>query len=660
MRVKVLRDQQAKEQKTMAARYRVAVVKVKEIERAVKQGLELMGGIERYVRPGNHVLIKVNMFSQGKAEDGNVTHPGVVLAVARLCHACGAQVTVAERLPKYDYILQGYEAIEEVAELVAIEDLERDLIALPGSRSLTCQIPWASLIDTCDVFINIPGLRTHALTKFSNAMKNLMGLLPADTTRYVHEFGLDGAICDLNYYRPSDLVITEAIYTLEGNFPSEGSPVKTDLITVADNVVAADLVGAKILGLDPQEVFYLQEAIRRGMGPSSLDEVELLGDDLGALLEDVQIAPAPRDPERYAGPFKLRIKNACPSCRQALAGGLLAVSHIPELAQMQDVTIFAGHQDEEPVVKEDEKVLAYGNCAYRYRHLGHYEPGCPPLCYQVRKGLEALQTRTISPSLCSIAWREEPIETVLPIAARAGYLGLETWGPHLERYVEKHGDLALLATQLREQGLKVPMISAYFDLADDLEGSLATARRYVEYAQALDAPLIRAFTGGGDSSEASVMTWRAVVSGLRKVCSLGLDQSIGFALETHAGHLHDTAESTLRLIRQTDMPNLCVNLDVCNLYNAGEDPVRALKRLLPWVRILHLKNGIHSDGQWEPTPMAEGEMNYETFLQALAKSNYGGYASVEWFGEDPEAAAFGELAYLRHILGDKLKTGKSE
>ncbi|MFP3896899.1 MAG: DUF362 domain-containing protein [Anaerolineales bacterium] len=640
----------------MATRHSVAVVKAKEIDQAVRRGLDLMGGIERYVRPGAHVLIKVNMFSQGRAEDGNVTHPGVALAVARLCRACGAQVTVAERLPKYDYNLRGHEAIEEVAELVAVEDLERDLISLPGARSLTCQIPWVRLIDTCDVFINIPGLRTHALTKFSNAMKNLMGLFPADTTRYIHEFGLDGAICDLNYHRPSDLVITEAIYTLEGNFPSEGSPVKTDLITVADNAVAADLVGARILGLDAKEVFYLQEAIQRGMGPASLEEIDLLGDDLGALLEDVQITPAPRDPEQYAGPFRLCAENACPSCRQALAGGLLAASHIPELAEMQDVTIIAGHQDEEPVMEEGDKVLVYGNCAYRYRHLGHYEPGCPPLSYQVRKGLEALQTRTISPSLCSIAWREEPIETTLPIAAEAGYPGLEAWGPHLERYVQDHGDLAPLAAQLCEYDLEVPMISAYFDLANDLEGSLATARQYVDYARALDAPLIRAFTGGGDSSEASTMTWRAVVSGLKEVCALGLDQDIGFALETHAGHLHDTTESTLRLIRQTGMPNLCVNLDICNLYHAGEDPVHALKRLLPWVRILHLKNGIQREGHFEATPLAAGEMDYETFLQALVESNYGGYASVEWFGNEPKTAAFGEISYLRHMLGDRLRS----
>jgi len=633
-------------------KYPVAVVKADDIEAAVYRGIDLLGGIERFVQPGADVVIKVNMFSEGSPESGKVTHPAVVLAVARLCHQCGAHVRIVERIPKYESIFRGYEEIEQVAELVAIEDVEQRLMPLPGARSLLCPVLWADILDTCDVFINIPGLRTHALPKFSNAMKNLMGLMPDETTRLVHQYGLDGSICDLNAYRPSDLVVTEAIYTLEGNFPSEGTPVKTDLIIVADNVVAADLVGAKILGLEPTEVYYLQEAIQRGMGPASLDDIDLVGDDLDEALSDVSIEPAPRDPEPYRGPFTLLIDNASESCRQALAGGLLAVSHNPELADMQGVTIIAGYQSEEPQVGDD-KVLLYGNEAYRYRHLGHYEPGNPPLAYQVAKGLAALKPRTISPSFCSLAFRNAPIEQVVPLVADAGYVGIELWGRHVARYAKEYGELVSLVDMLREYQLAVPMISASFDFIRDLDGSLEAARRYLDYTKVFDAPLIRVFTGGGDSDKASTATWRAVVSGLKKVCAL--DQGVGFALETDSGHLHDTTESTLRLIRQTGMPNLCVNFDAANLFEMGEDPAQALKRLLPWVRILHLKNGITSGGKWRAVPFAEGDMDYPRFLKALCESNYGGYASVEWFGDDPTSAVVTELAYLRRELGDKLE-----
>ncbi|MBN1401320.1 MAG: TIM barrel protein, partial [Anaerolineae bacterium] len=478
--------------------------------------------------------------------------------------------------------------------------------------------------------------------------------LPDEATRLVHHYGLDGSICDLNSYRPSDLVITDAVYTLEGNFPSEGSPVKTDLITVADNVVAADLVAARLMGVASEELFYLQEAIARGLGPASLDEVALLGDDLEATAAQMQFEQAPRDPEPHRGPFHLRLGDMCVSCRQALAGGLLAVSHREELAHLQGMSIVAGHHQEAPAVGDD-RVLIYGNCAYRYRHLGHYEPGCPPLAGQVARGLSALAPRTIWPAMCSIAWREEPIEHVIPKVAGAGYAGLEAWGPHVERYFEEHGEIASLAELLDASQLQVPMLSGYFDLAHDLEASLERTARYVRYAQSLGAPLIRVFTGGGDSAQASIATWRAVTAGLEQMCALGLDREIGFALETHDGRLHDTTPTTLRLLRQVNAPNLWVNLDIFNLFAAGEDPLRALERLMPWIRIVHLKNGVQEEGRWRHgVPLAAGAMDYGAFLGALVEHNYGGFVSIEWFGPDPEGAAVSELAYVRETLGDTL------
>jgi uncharacterized protein (DUF362 family) len=95
----------------MTDKYPVAIVRARDIEAAVRRGIDLMGGIERYVRPGADVIIKVNMFSKGSPESGRVTHPAVPLAVARLCHECGAHVRIVERVPQYGYILRGYEDI---------------------------------------------------------------------------------------------------------------------------------------------------------------------------------------------------------------------------------------------------------------------------------------------------------------------------------------------------------------------------------------------------------------------------------------------------------------------------------------------------------------------------------------------------------------------
>ncbi len=618
----------------MAGKYRVALVKGEDIAASVRKGLELVGGIGAYVRPGARVVIKVNMFTRATPESAKVTHPAVVLEVARLCHQAGARVSVVERVPHFDYIFQGYEQVREVAELVPLEKVEHRHQALPGARSLTCQVPWPNLVDECDVFINIPGLRTHALTKFSNGMKNLMGLLPDQATMLIHHHGLDGSICDINYYRSSDLVVTDAIYTLEGNFPSEGSAVKTDLITVATNVVAADLVGTRLMGVDAGEVLHLQEAIARGLGPASLDDVELVGDNLESVAAGFRIEQAPRDPERHKGHFRLSTANACASCRQALAGGLLAVSHRPELAALEDVTILCGQQAEGGPTPAG-KVLVYGNCAYRYRHLGQYEPGCPPLAYQVARGLGRLRVLPMRPAL-RVDGPDQPIEQALTAAAAAGFPAVELTSTQLDAYGEEHGGLGALADTLRGQGLQVVGIDTPSDVAASAADGHEVAQRYAAQAPQLGASLVRVSAGSAPSAAASTATWRAAEWVLRHVCETARKHETGLAISIKPGCLHDTVESALRLVRQVGMPNLGVDLDLAALEACGEDAGMAVKRLLPWLCSVHV-GGL------------KGNRAASAFLSALGASSYQGPVIVS---SRQDAAA--DLAVLRRALGQRL------
>jgi len=257
-------------------------------------------------------------------------------------------------------------------------------------------------------------------------------------------------------------------------------------------------------------------------------------------------------------------------------------------------------------------------------------------------------------AMCSIAWKQAPIEAVLPLVAKAGYAGIELWGPHLDGYAAANDSLDPLVAQLRALGLQVPMISAYYDLRNDPDEAIATATRHLHYALRVGAPLLRMFTGGGGSATASETDWAVVTDVLGELCSLAKPYGVAWALETHDGHLHDTTPATLRLLDAVRAPNLGVNLDIYNLYARGEDPLWSLAQLWPWVRILHLKNmRIGADGR-EPCGLAEGEMDYVPFLQALAKRGYASYVSIEWFGPAPERAAISELAYLRQVLSSAL------
>jgi sugar phosphate isomerase/epimerase len=254
-------------------------------------------------------------------------------------------------------------------------------------------------------------------------------------------------------------------------------------------------------------------------------------------------------------------------------------------------------------------------------------------------------------AMCSIAWKPEPIEAVAPLVAAAGYSGIELWGPHLDRFVAAAGSLDPLVAQLRTLGLTVPMVSAYFDLLNQPEESIAIASRHLHYALRLGAPLVRMFTGGGGSATASEAAWATITDVLGELCDLARPYGIAFALETHDGHLHDTTPSTLRLIHAVNAPNLGVNLDIHNLYARGEEPLWSLEQLWPWVRILHLKSQRLVNGAPQVCGLAEGNLDYTAFLQALAVRGYGGAVSIEWFGSAPTQAAASELAFLRNVLG---------
>jgi len=261
----------------------------------------------------------------------------------------------------------------------------------------------------------------------------------------------------------------------------------------------------------------------------------------------------------------------------------------------------------------------------------------------------------IKPSMCSIAWRDEGIETALAAVAQAGYVGIEIWQPHVQRHLDEGDTLASLRALLERHRLTVPMLSGYYDLAQRPEESLEALSEHAEQAAALQAPLLRMFTGGGPSAEASPATWDAVIAALEQACDSVAPLGLAIALETHHGNLHDTTTSTLRLLEGVSRPNLVVNLDIYNLFAIGEDPREALARLRPHVCMVHLKNGIRQDQSRRlGIALAEGDMPYASFLQALADSDYDGYASIEWFGPEPSQAAITELRYLQTILGDRL------
>lgn len=251
-------------------------------------------------------------------------------------------------------------------------------------------------------------------------------------------------------------------------------------------------------------------------------------------------------------------------------------------------------------------------------------------------------------SMCSIAfqrkdkWKpqpsvEQPLETVIPVVANAGFAGIEVWHPHWESLDQGQQQRALGV--LQRHGLLVPMLSAYYNFtksASHARDSLAKGHRVLAQAQALQAPQIRIFTGNHRSADATPEQWHRTQRCLQELCDHGRDLGIGLCLETHDWNLMDTVPGTLRLLELVDRPNLGLIFQASTF-----GPARwrwALQHLAPWVRHVHAPPGSHG--------LAADPYDYTAQLTQLLERGFRGFVSLEYMGSDPHLSMVRDGAWL--------------
>jgi uncharacterized protein (DUF362 family) len=345
-----------------------------EVPDALHRLLDLLDAPLARLRSGDEVLIKPNLF---QTREGFHVSPALLAAIARVVAEHGARPVVAERTHAIYDILRDHE-VNRYARVVSFDDLPLRVHGIAGAASLRVPIAIPELILDCDFFIGVPQLRTHASVVYSNAMKNLVGLLPGYTTRIVHMTGVDESTVDLNVMRPQDLVVCDGTTVIEGNYPMDGTARSVGFLAAGTNAVALDVAVGVLAGFDPASVAYLRDAHQRGMGPLALADIDLRGTPLAELAFDMVKAPveivAPR-----AG-IHIHAENACPACSRFVAGAMVALAG--ELRAWDgEMTIISGPQVEMPELRG--VVVLVGNCLYESRDLGIFVEGCPPRAIQL-------------------------------------------------------------------------------------------------------------------------------------------------------------------------------------------------------------------------------------------------------------------------------------
>ena len=148
-----------------------------------------------------------------------------------------------------------------------------------------------NLIDRADenLYINLPKLKTHSMAGVTLGVKNQWAFPQPSDRRSDHNYNLPSKLADVLGYLQPDFTLIEGVEaTIHGHYPATALADKCVLpfrvLIGSKNVVAADLVGARLFGLTPDEdVRHLKIAIDRGLsrGVRCLDDVEIEGDISG-------------------------------------------------------------------------------------------------------------------------------------------------------------------------------------------------------------------------------------------------------------------------------------------------------------------------------------------------------------------------------------------
>ncbi len=237
------------------------------------------GGISRFIRKGDDVLIKVNCAFARPAWAGATTSPEVTAEVVKLCYQAGAsRVRVTDNPisdPKSCFLKSGIEQAVRDAGGEIVLPSPADFRVVQVSRGVIGQ--WEvfySPLAACDKLIGIPTLKTHNLCGASLCMKNWYGLIGGSRSRFHQD--IHHVVAELGQFITPTFVVLDATRMLMRNGPTGGSAQDVapgNTVVVSTDQVAVDAYGAQMLSLTPDVVKYIQIAEQMNLGQSNYSKL---------------------------------------------------------------------------------------------------------------------------------------------------------------------------------------------------------------------------------------------------------------------------------------------------------------------------------------------------------------------------------------------------
>jgi len=262
--------------------YDLVAVKGGEPGAMFDSGIAVLGGMKAFVRKGDKVVIKPNIGWDVTPERGADTNPKLIAKIVGHCLDAGAkEVSVVDHPCDEWHRCYTNSGIESAAKDVGAKVIPGasesyyQTVNIPEGKTLKSVKEHEVILDS-DVFINVPILKCHSGTRLTAAMKNLMGNV-WDRESW-HRTGVEQCIADFATYRKPDLNILDAYYVMKQNGPrgvSADDVVLMKAQIISADIVATDVAGAKLFGIDPGTVEHIKIASEMKIGKSNLEQLSI-------------------------------------------------------------------------------------------------------------------------------------------------------------------------------------------------------------------------------------------------------------------------------------------------------------------------------------------------------------------------------------------------
>jgi uncharacterized protein (DUF362 family)/NAD-dependent dihydropyrimidine dehydrogenase PreA subunit len=257
------------------------------VKNAVAKGINLLGGVDKFAKDGEKILLKPSLLAGELPEKCVTTHPSVFKAVAEIFKSTGAKINYGDS-PAIGSTFNAARksGLVAVAEELNIEIAEfndgREIVFEKGMQNKKFFI--ANAVLAADGIISLPKLKSHGFEKFTGSIKNQFGCIPGLLKGEFHvklpdSYDFARMLVDLDRFIKPRLYIMDGIIGMDGNGPRGGNPKKMNILLFSEDPVALDATVCRLINLEPELVPTIKFGQEYNHGTYEKNKIELIGDD---------------------------------------------------------------------------------------------------------------------------------------------------------------------------------------------------------------------------------------------------------------------------------------------------------------------------------------------------------------------------------------------